>query len=156
MSSGCVLLKELLVINCGGLTRGRPLTLGVTPLSCPGMGATRSFRSYTIDALPEVVAVADGKIPVLLDGGIRCRTDVLKKVAQEGLRWGHGCLGGRTHLWGLIPSGAAGVNHALTLLRDELHLAMTISGWNSFRDVDRDCVRATNYHVKRSVSPGSG
>lgn len=94
----------------------------------------------TIDALPDVVAAIDGRIPVLLDGGIRRGTDVLKAVALGATAVGIG----RAHLWGLATGGAAGVKQALQLLREEVDLAMAIGGWSSLKDVGRDCVRAVN------------
>jgi isopentenyl diphosphate isomerase/L-lactate dehydrogenase-like FMN-dependent dehydrogenase len=78
----------------------------------------------TLDALPEVVEEAGGRVPVLLDGGIRRGTDVLKALAL-----GAAVVGiGRPYLWGLTVAGEAGVRQVLELLRKELELAMALSG----------------------------
>jgi L-lactate dehydrogenase (cytochrome) len=91
----------------------------------------------TIDALPEVVAAVEGRIPVLLDGGVRRGTDVLKAIAL-----GAAAVGvGRAHLWGLAVAGAAGVERALNILRAEIDLAMAIGGWPTLGALDRRAVR---------------
>ena len=70
----------------------------------------------TIDALPEIVAAVGDHGQVLIDGGIRRGTDVLKALALGA----KGVLLGRPVLWGLALKGEAGVRHVLELLRDEL------------------------------------
>ncbi|MEV0618415.1 alpha-hydroxy acid oxidase [Nonomuraea sp. NPDC050404] len=81
----------------------------------------------TIDALPGVVRAVDGRVPVLLDGGIRRGTDVLKAVAL-GAR---AVLVGRPALWGLTAGGAEGVRHVIDVLRTELEMAMALCGVTS-------------------------
>ena len=78
----------------------------------------------TIDALPEVVEAVDGRIEVLVDGGIRRGTDVVKALAL-GAR---AVLAGRAPLWGLAVDGEAGARHVLELLRDEIELALQLVG----------------------------
>jgi 4-hydroxymandelate oxidase len=90
----------------------------------------------SIDALPEVVARVAGRVPVLVDGGVRRGTDVLKALAL-GAR---AALVGRPVLWGLAADGEAGVSRALAILRAELDLAMALAGCASVRDVTRDLV----------------
>jgi len=78
----------------------------------------------TIDALPEVVRAAAGRVPVLMDGGIRRGTDVFKALAC-----GAACVCiGRAYLWGLAADGEAGVARVLEMLRTELELAMALAG----------------------------
>jgi 4-hydroxymandelate oxidase len=89
----------------------------------------------TIEALPEVVEAA-GRCEVYLDGGVRRGTDVLKALAL-GAR---GVFVGRPVLWGLAVDGAAGVERVLTLLRDELELAMTLAGRPTIASIDRTLV----------------
>lgn len=91
----------------------------------------------TIDALPDVVDAVEGRVPILIDGGIRRGTDVLKAVALGATA----VAVGRAHLWELAVAGAAGVKHALGLLRSELDLAMAIGGWSTLSALDRDAVR---------------
>ncbi len=78
----------------------------------------------TIDALPRVVDAVQGKIEVLVDGGIRRGTDVIKALA----RGARAVLVGRPILWGLSVDGEEGVYHALDLLRTELDLNMGLCG----------------------------
>ncbi|HEY8987109.1 MAG TPA: alpha-hydroxy acid oxidase [Streptomyces sp.] len=77
-----------------------------------------------LDALPEVVAAVGGHCEVLVDGGVRRGTDVLKALAL-GAR---GVLVGRPVLWGLAVDGAHGAAHVLSLLVAELDEAMALSG----------------------------
>jgi 4-hydroxymandelate oxidase len=88
----------------------------------------------TIDALPEVVSAVDGRCEVLLDGGIRRGVDILKALALGA----NAVLIGRPILWGLSVAGSEGVAHILKILRDELDLAMALSGCTSLADIDRD------------------
>ena len=78
----------------------------------------------TIDALPEVVDAVDGRIEVLLDGGIRRGADVVKALAL-GAR---AVLAGRAPLWGLAARGEQGAREVLELLREEIELAMVLVG----------------------------
>lgn len=91
----------------------------------------------TIEALEEIVDAVAGRVPVLLDGGVRRGTDVLKAIALGA----HAVLIGRSHLWGLAVAGEAGVKHALDLLREEIDLAMAIGGFGSLDELDRSTVR---------------
>lgn len=93
----------------------------------------------TIDALPDVVAALEGTdTEVLLDGGIRRGTDVLKALAL-----GASAVGvGRPVLWGLAVNGAAGAEHALSLLRQELDTAMALCGVRSVDEATPDLVRS--------------
>ena len=78
----------------------------------------------SLDVLSEVVAAVDGRVEVLLDGGIRRGTDVAIALAL-GAR---AVLAGRAPLWGLAVGGAEGVRGVLELLRAELALALTLLG----------------------------
>jgi 4-hydroxymandelate oxidase len=93
----------------------------------------------TIDVLPEIadaLAAAGHRIEVLMDGGVRRGTDVLKALAL-GAR---AVLVGRPVLWGLAADGEAGVAWVLRVLRDELDLAMALAGARTVADVTRDLV----------------
>ncbi len=78
----------------------------------------------TIDALPEVVEAVAGRIPVLVDGGIRRGTDVAVAIAIGA----DAVLVGRPVLWGLAVDGEAGARRALEILTEELRLALALLG----------------------------
>ncbi|HMI92324.1 MAG TPA: alpha-hydroxy acid oxidase, partial [Polyangiales bacterium] len=90
----------------------------------------------TIELLPAIVDAVEGGIPLLLDGGVRRGTDVVKALAL-----GASAVAiGRPVLWALAVHGAEGVVAALELLRDELVRALELCGCRSLRDVRRDLV----------------
>ena len=93
----------------------------------------------TIDALPEVVDAVEGRIPVLMDGGIRRGTDVAVALALGA----DAVLVGRAPLWGLAVDGEAGAELALRILAEELRLAMALLGCPSVGDI-------TEAHVRRA------
>jgi isopentenyl diphosphate isomerase/L-lactate dehydrogenase-like FMN-dependent dehydrogenase len=87
----------------------------------------------TIELLPEIVEAVDSRIEVLMDGGIRRGTDVLKALAL-GAR---AVLAGRAVLWALAAGGQSGVEQVLKLLHDELELGMALLGCPAVADVTR-------------------
>jgi 4-hydroxymandelate oxidase len=90
----------------------------------------------TIDALPAIADAAGDRLPLLLDGGVRRGTDVIKALAL-GAR---AVLIGRPVLWGLAADGTRGVVQALTLLRQELELALALCGCPDLAAVQRDLI----------------
>ena len=78
----------------------------------------------TIEALPAIVEAVEGRIPVLLDGGIRRGSDVVKALAL-GAR---ACLIGRPQLWGLAVAGEAGVAQVLEIYRREIDRVLGLCG----------------------------
>jgi isopentenyl diphosphate isomerase/L-lactate dehydrogenase-like FMN-dependent dehydrogenase len=90
----------------------------------------------TIDVLEEVVEAVGGRVEVLVDGGVRRGTDVVKALAL-GAR---AVLAGRAPLWGLAVDGEAGARRVLELLRAEIHHALQLVGCTSPADVSRDRV----------------
>lgn len=87
-------------------------------------GRVLDTQPASIDALPRIAEAVAGRVPLLLDGGIRRGTDVLKALAL-GAR---AVLVGRPVLHGLAVGGATGVAHVLKLLRTELEIAMAQTG----------------------------
>lgn len=87
-------------------------------------GRTLDTALPTAWALPRVVDAVEGRVPVLVDGGIRRGTDVLKALALGA----QAVLVGRPCVFALATAGALGVAHALRLLRDELEAAMALTG----------------------------
>ena len=86
----------------------------------------------TIEALPEVVASVNGRVPVLVDGGIRRGTDMLKALALGATA----VLIGRPYLHGLAVGGADGVAKVVNLLRREFEMAMALTGRTSIKAID--------------------
>jgi L-lactate dehydrogenase (cytochrome) len=86
-----------------------------------------------IRALPAVVDAVAGRIPVLLDGGIRRGSHVVKAVALGATA----CLIGRPHLWGLTVAGEAGVAAVLEILRRDIDRVLALGGWDGIAKVDR-------------------
>jgi len=97
-------------------------------------GRQLDFAVATLDALPEIVQAVGTEVPVLLDGGVRRGTDVLKAL----------CLGaravliGRLYYWALAVGGEAGVTTLLAELRNEIKTAMQLVGACSLADLTRD------------------
>ena len=87
----------------------------------------------TAEMLPEVVDAVEGRIEVLVDGGIRRGTDVLVALAL-GAR---AVLVGRPALWGLAAGGEAGARDVLELLQDEVARGLALLGCASPADVTR-------------------
>jgi 4-hydroxymandelate oxidase len=88
----------------------------------------------TIEALPAVVQALGERVPVLVDGGIRRGTDVLKAIALGATA----VLVGRPILWGLATGGEGGVTEALEMLRKEFDLAMALSGCTKLDEISGD------------------
>jgi isopentenyl diphosphate isomerase/L-lactate dehydrogenase-like FMN-dependent dehydrogenase len=99
----------------------------------------------TIDALPEIVEAVDGRVEVLVDGGVRRGVDVARALAL-GAR---AVLAGRGPLWGLAARGEQGALEVLELLRAEIELALQLLGCPSPADVQRSHVARL-----RTVAPG--
>ena len=91
----------------------------------------------SIEALPEVADAVAGRAELLMDGGIRRGTDILKALALGARAV---CIG-RPYLWALAANGEAGVGDVLRLLRDELALALALAGRPTIAAVDRGLVR---------------
>lgn len=90
----------------------------------------------TIDALPEVAATVSGRMPIILDSGIRRGTDILKALAL-----GADAISiGRPFVWGLAAFGQPGVEAVLRMLTDELVTAMKMCGVTSLAQIDRSLV----------------
>lgn len=92
----------------------------------------------SLDALPEIVEAAGDRVEVLVDGGVRRGTDVLKALAL-GAR---AVLVGRPLIWGLAVGGEQGVRDVLELLRAEIELGLTHLGCRTPAEVTRAHVKA--------------
>ena len=91
----------------------------------------------TIDMLPEIVEAVAGQAEVLLDGGVRRGSDVVKALALGAKAV---CLG-RAIRWGLASYGPAGVQRVLEILQGELVMAMAQTGRADLASIDRSLIR---------------
>jgi 4-hydroxymandelate oxidase len=90
----------------------------------------------TLDALPAIADAVAGRLPILLDGGIRRGTDVLIALAL-----GASAVAiGRPVVWGLAMGGTAGVRHVLELVRADLDLALALAGATRPGDLTADLI----------------
>lgn len=93
--------------------------------------------SASINALPEVVAAVNGQAEVLMDGGVRRGTDIVKAI----------CLGakavliGRAYAYGLAAAGHAGVTRALEILREDVERTLRLLGCASVAQLDASYIQ---------------
>lgn len=92
----------------------------------------------SIEALPAIAQAVGGRMPLLLDGGIRRGTDIVKALALGA----SAVLVGRPFMHGLAAAGALGVVHVLHILRTELEMAMVLCGRRTLAELDASLVRA--------------
>ena len=90
----------------------------------------------TISVLPAVAEKVAGRVPVLVDGGIRRGTDVLKALALGA----KAVLIGRPYIYGLAAGGAEGVSRVVEILRDEFKMAMALTGRRTLAQIDRSVI----------------
>ncbi len=102
-------------------------------------GRTLDSLPASIDALPGVAQAVAGRVPLLVDGGIRRGTDVLKALALGA----SAVLVGRPIVHALAVAGAPAVAHALHVLCTELEIAMALCGCRTLRDIDRSVLWQT-------------
>jgi 4-hydroxymandelate oxidase len=88
--------------------------------------------SASLDALPEVVEAVAGRVPILMDGGVRRGTDVLKAIALGAAA----VLVGRPVAWGLAAEGEDGVAGVLEILRAEFENTMALAGCRTVAEID--------------------
>lgn len=108
-------------------------------------GRSLETRRATIEALPEVVAQVDNRIPVFMDSGIRRGTDIFKALALGAKGVGIG----RPMMWGLGSFGQAGVDRVLEILQGELRLVMGECGTTTIADITRAYVSASPFEILR-------
>jgi L-lactate dehydrogenase (cytochrome)/(S)-mandelate dehydrogenase len=103
----------------------RAVELGVDGLIVSNHGGRQlDGAASALDALPAIVAAIEDRVPVLIDGGIRRGSDVVKAIAL-GAR---AVLIARPQLWGLAVAGEAGVTHVLAIYRSEIDRVMGLLG----------------------------
>jgi 4-hydroxymandelate oxidase len=106
---------------------------GVSGIIVSNHGARNLDTSpATIEALPEIAERVAGQISILLDGGIRRGTDVLKAIALGA----NAVLIGRSYLYGLGAAGAEGVTRVIKILRAEFEMAMALTGKTTIASIN--------------------
>ena len=95
----------------------------------------------TLSVLSDVLAAVNGAVPVLVDGGIRRGTDILKACALGATA----VMIGRPYIHALATAGALGVAHLIRLLREELEIAMALTGCATLDDIHRDILAEDKY-----------
>jgi L-lactate dehydrogenase (cytochrome) len=128
--TGPIIVKGLLT----GDDARRAMDVGAAAVVVSNHGGRQLDTVFpTIRALPEVVAAVNGKIEVLMDGGVRRGSDVVKAL----------CLGaravliGRAYAFGLGAAGHAGVTRALEILRADIERTIRLLGCPSMAELDR-------------------
>lgn len=103
-------------------------------------GRTVDTLAASIDALPAIADAVGDRMPLLLDGGVRRGTDVLKALALGA----KAVLVGRALMFALAAAGPLGVAHALKVLVEELAVAMAITGCATISQINRDVIFRKN------------
>lgn len=130
-------ITNLPVLIKGILTREdalKAMEVGVAGIIVSNHGARQlDYSPATIAVLEEVVHAVEGRIPVILDGGIRRGTDVFKALALGA----QAVMIGRPVVYSLAAKGQDGVERVVKMLNDELELTMTLSGCSMVKDITR-------------------
>src|ERR1700691_6076284 len=128
----------------------RAVDAGVSAISVSNHGGNNlDGTPATIRALPAVAAAVGGQIEVLLDGGIRRGSDVVKALAL-GAR---AVMIGRAYLWGLAANGQAGVENVLDIMRSGIDSALLGLGKSSIHELTPDDVVIPPGFVRRLGDP---
>lgn len=115
----------------------KAVDLGVDAIVVSNHGARQlDSVSPTIRVLPEILAAVDGRIDVLLDGGIRRGSDVVKALCLGA----KGVLIGRAYAYGLAAAGANGVARAIEILESDIIRTMKLLGCKSVEDLNRSFI----------------
>lgn len=109
--------EKLVALGCDGLV-----------VSSHG-GRVLDGAPASLDMLPAIMRAVSGRVPVLMDSGIRNGRDVCKALALGA----SAVMIGRSYIWGLATGGAFGVAHVIRLMRDELEMTMALTGCANIR-----------------------
>lgn len=97
-------------------------------------GRTLDTLPATIEALPLIATAVSGRVPVLLDGGVRRGIDIFKAIALGA----SAVLIGRPYIYALATAGALGVAHLVRTFREELEITMALSGCSTLDTINRN------------------
>jgi 4-hydroxymandelate oxidase len=101
-------------------------------------GRSMDYGPSTLEALPEIVAAVNGRIPVLFDSGVRRGADIFKALALGA----NGVMLGRTARWGLAAFGTAGAQRLIEILQEELVQVAAAAGCTKLSDINKTAVKA--------------
>lgn len=104
-------------------------------------GRTLDTLPASLDALPAIAERLLGRVPILLDGGIRRGTDIFKAIALGA----SAVMIGRPYIHALAAAGPLGVAHVLRLLQDELEATMALCGVASLSQISTDYFKAPSF-----------
>jgi L-lactate dehydrogenase (cytochrome) len=145
--SGPVVLKGM--VNPDDVTKA--VALGVDGIQVSNHGGRQlDHMASPMDVLPELVDRAAGKLEIIVDGGIRRGSDVVKALALGA----HACAIGRPYLYGLAAAGQAGVEHVLALFRAEITRTMMnlgVSSVDELRAEGRELIRHRTEFLTRTA-----
>jgi L-lactate dehydrogenase (cytochrome)/(S)-mandelate dehydrogenase len=128
----------------------RAVEIGVDGLIVSNHGGRQlDGAPASLDVLPAVVAAVGDRVPVMLDGGIRRGSDVVKALSL-GARL---CLIGRPQLWGLAVAGEAGVSHVIDIFRREIDRVMGLMGLRTLGQVGPHCLFSKDTPAPLPASP---
>jgi isopentenyl diphosphate isomerase/L-lactate dehydrogenase-like FMN-dependent dehydrogenase len=120
----------------------RAVDMGVQVIWVSNHGGRQlDHTQATIDALPAIVDVVAGRAAIVIDGGFRRGTDVIKACALGA----NVVAMGRAILWGLAADGADGVASALDILRQEIRTSMGLCGQTSIRNLRPEQILKVTY-----------
>ncbi|KAM3268661.1 hypothetical protein P3S67_030625 [Capsicum chacoense] len=123
------------VLTCEDATKA--IEAGVAGIIVSNHGARQlDYTPASISVLEEVVHAVQGKVPVLLDGGIRRGTDIFKALAQGA----KAVLIGRPVIYGLATKGETGIKQVIEMLKNELEQTMALAGCCTLDDITRSHV----------------
>ena len=117
----------------------RAVDLGVDGLIVSNHGGRQLDGAVaSIEAAPAIVEAVEGRVPVLVDGGIRRGRNVVVARALGATA----CCIARPYLWGLASAGQAGVEHVLSILKAEVDRAMALGGCRDIAEIDHGILAA--------------
>lgn len=88
----------------------------------------------TLTVLPEIAKAVNGQTKIIVDSGIRSGLDVVKALALGA----DACMIGRAWSYALAARGEEGVSHVLEIMKDEMRIAMSLTGVNTIADINED------------------
>ncbi|KAH9665314.1 peroxisomal (S)-2-hydroxy-acid oxidase GLO4 [Citrus sinensis] len=122
----------------------KAVEVGVAGIIVSNHGARQlDYSPATISALEEVVHAVKGRVPILMDGGVRRGTDVFKALALGA----QAVLIGRPVVYGLAAKGENGVRRVIEMLKDEFELTMALTGCPSVKHITRNHVRTEQERI---------